>query len=226
MNVKYNDLFNIDLPEKTHSYQPVPHYELADTVKIACEKRRLNIVNERYTVNGKGEQFFGSFDVQSAHLNFRRSIGFRNSYDKSLAVGMCAGTTVIVCSNLMFKGDIVQMRKHTTNVFNDLNEMVENCFDVVDVEFQEIVSDSEQLKNVSMNKTEMAEIAGRLFIEDELINSTQLNIIKREILGSPLFPNETAWDFYNHITESLKVAAPRQRMTKQIEAHRKVLELV
>ena len=72
------------------------------------------------------------------------SIGFRNSYNKSISAGFCAGSRVIVCSNLMFTGDIVRIRRHTRNILTD-----------IDVIIKEIISYGE--KNATQLKNDMEE---------------------------------------------------------------------
>ena len=65
-----------------------------------------------------------------------------------------------------------------------------------------------------------------MFINDNLITSTQLNIIKKEILYSENFIDPTLWSFYNHCTEALKVAHPAEVLQSHIKLHDYVLELV
>lgn len=221
----YFEVINAPTPKKTHSYTPVPNQVLIDEVKENLYKANYNIVKESYQMNPKQTQLFAVMELADGTNGMHMNIGFRNSYDKSLSVGFVAGATVIVCSNLMFEGDIKIMRKHTNRVFKDLGDLIEDAVEVIDENFEIINRDSEQLKALPMSKTEMAKTAGQFFIEEDLITSTQLNVIKREINGSPLFTGETVWDFYNHLTEGCKVNQPTRRMNQQIELHKRVLQL-
>lgn len=57
---------------------------------------------------------------------------------------------------------------------------------------------------------------------NDLITSTQLGIIKRE-LNEPTFKDftdPTVWSLYNHITYSLKEAHPSQYMKQHINVHK------
>jgi hypothetical protein len=65
-----------------------------------------------------------------------------------------------------------------------------------------------------------AEFAGRMFIEDELVNSTQLSILKKEINFSENFKDENVRCFYNHVTEALKKTHPSQVMSSHLEVHK------
>lgn len=221
----YQEVVNATLPEKTHSYTPVPHEVLIEKVQEALYKNNFRVDNEFYELAKEGKQLFSVMELSEGDNGMKMNIGFRNSYDKSLSVGLVAGATVIVCSNLMFEGDIKIMRKHTNNVFRDLDGIVEDAIEIVDQNFEVINRDAEVMKALPMAKTDMAKIAGQFFIEEDLINSTQLNVLKREIVGSEKFQGETLWDFYNHLTEGLKVGHPSTRMNQQINVHRRVLEL-
>ncbi len=219
-------LFAVPVPEKTHSYQPVAHAILVSAIKEKLYKHDMRIEKTHYTSNGNASQMFGVMNIARGNGEQLMNIGFRNSYDKSLAVGLVAGATVIVCSNLMFKGDIKTLRKHTTGVFNDLDNIVESVVLGAAEQFDRIQIDSEKMKLVELTKKQMAEIAGRLFINENLINSTQMGIIKREINFSDEFTDPSLWTLYNHFTESLKVTAPALRMQKQIAVHGRMLQLL
>lgn len=216
----YEQLCEVPLPAKTDSYTPVPHKILIDTVRERLDAKGLRIVHEGYQINGKGEQMFGHFSVNvEGALEQNMSIGFRNSYDKSLAVGLVSGSRVIVCSNLMFEGDIKMLRKHTVNVFHDMEGIVTQAVDGCRRSFDNILEATSEWKEIPLKSQEMAEIAGRMFITEDIINSTQLNILKREINGSQFFKGETVWDFYNHCTEALKASHPSEIMQKHLALH-------
>ena len=52
------------------------------------------------------------------------ALGIRSSYDRSLAVGLVAGSRVFCCDNLAFSGEVTMHRKHTVNVFRDLPDLI------------------------------------------------------------------------------------------------------
>jgi hypothetical protein len=122
-----DQIIGAPLPAATSSYVPVSHKVLIERVKEKLDKAGLIIEHERYDANDKITQMFGCFSVGMGNSEQRMSVGFRNSYDKSLAVGLVSGAQVIVCSNLMFVGDIKLMRKHTTNVFQDMDTLIDTA---------------------------------------------------------------------------------------------------
>ena len=65
-------------------------------------------------------------------MGYRRMIGVRNSHDKSVAAGLVAGARVTVCANGMFTGeDICLNRKHTSRIFDDLDQKIVEGFEKV-----------------------------------------------------------------------------------------------
>ena len=221
-----HDIINAALPAKTHSYTPVSNRQLLETIEEKLYKHNLPIINERFNGNGNMNQMFGVYTIGMGNGEQQMNIGFRNSYDKSLAVGLVAGATVIVCSNLMFKGDIKMLRKHTNGVFNDLSDMIEKVIGTTEIEFEEIQDDTQHMKSLPMSRQFMAETAGRMFINDSIINATQMGIIKREINFSDKFRELSKWDFYNHCTEAMKVSHPSEVMQSHIKLHNYIMEVV
>src|ERR1041384_4160845 len=64
----------------------------------------------------------GGCDATKADL--ASVLGVRNSYDRSLAVGLTLGSRVFCCDNLAFSGEVTMHRKHTLNVFRDLPDLI------------------------------------------------------------------------------------------------------
>src|SRR6056297_3648375 len=119
-----HDLKEVPLPEQTDSYKPVGHYDLAmNLAEIARDLLKdFDYVKSQYGLARNGNQMFGIHTYQDHSTELGLSIGFRNSYDKSMSVGIAVGASVFVCENLCMTGDITIMRKHTQNVWNDLEE--------------------------------------------------------------------------------------------------------
>jgi hypothetical protein len=214
------------VPQATKSYKPVSNIELISEIREAIDRNGLAVKSEGYEMNGHNSQLFGVMTINAPDSEMDMNIGFRNSYDKSLPVGLCAGATVIVCSNLMFKGEIKRVRKHTTNVMRDLRPLIAEVVEYCGNQFADLKRDSERMNAAELSHRQMAEIAGRLFIEDEILNATQIGIVKKEIQFSQTFTESTLWTLYNHLTEAFKIEHPSTRMNKHIRAHDYCLELI
>jgi hypothetical protein len=78
------------------------------------------------------------------------------------------------------------------------------------------------MQGINLSIKEQAELAGRLYIEEKLIDSQQMSIVRTE-MEKPSFnygvDPDTAWMFYNHVTQAFKSTHPRDWMKKQSKFH-------
>ena len=220
------EIIQAEAPLSTTSYTPVPHMTLINMVKEKLDKHDLQISKTRYSGNNRLNQMFGVYDLKDSDGETNLNIGFRNSYDKTLPVGLVAGGTVLVCSNLMFRGEIKVVRKHTKNVFQDIDALLENVIQSAKYEYEMLIEDKEKMKLKLLDKRQMAELAGRMFIEDRILTANQMSELKREIYHSEFFQNDTLWDFYNHSTHALKKSHPGQIIPNHIRVHDFAMKLV
>jgi len=139
----------IRVPEETDSYIPVSHYHLADKlVKVSTDiLRDYVLVGEQYAVARNGNQMFALLKFQREESDMALSVAFRNSYDRSMSLGIAIGACVFVCDNLALQGDIVIMRKHTKNVWNELEDLSISTLYKAGKRYEQIIADSQLLKN-------------------------------------------------------------------------------
>ena len=210
MNATLIDIGMVPIPTPTKTYQPVGHYQLVKSIEtMANDKFGSKPETESFILARDGKQLFGTLNYKSEEdENSRISIGFRNSYDKSLAVGLVAGQEILVCSNLCFSGDIVNYRKHSSNVMDDLEYMINDLLSKAQLIYNSMLEHQEQMKKDNIDDVLAASLLGQMFINEEILTPTQLNIAKRHWLsgGNGKFPERTAWSLYNSCTEALKIS--------------------
>src|SRR5262249_49762927 len=91
----------------------VPHHTIVEALVETLSFRHIGVVQEEYAVSLDGMKVFGVLDLETQMEGCRFSIGFRNSHDKSLRLGLTAGLRVFVCSNMAFSGDFTPvLAKH------------------------------------------------------------------------------------------------------------------
>lgn len=222
--VDFADLAMISVPERTETYIPVSHQELVTRIKEAGTKHYNTAPFEtKLEVNHRGQQMFGSMTFhhgsQLSGSGMNRSIGFRNSYDKTLPIGVCGGASVYVCSNLMFTGDIIKMRKHTQNVQEDLDILIQKLFDDVDRRYNEAVAVRETMSEIHFSDIDAGDYFGQLFTNQDVFNSSQMSKAVKEWFGSQVFKERTLWSAYNASTEALKSAHPMNALEKYTKLH-------
>jgi hypothetical protein len=119
----------VKAPAATATWYPFPHSILLDELEKAAEVAAVQPTQTRYELSKDGLKFFGVWIFQNGNKEVPQvSIGFRNSIDKSMAIGLTAGTYVTVCSNMAFNGQWMQFRKHTKNVLEDLKLFIQQAF--------------------------------------------------------------------------------------------------
>ena len=220
--VELNDLQAVPLPQKTQSYQPVSHYDLAINLgRIAQDLLRdFTMDRSQFGLARDGQQMFGVHTFKNGDENLGLSIGFRNSYDKSMSVGIAIGASVFVCDNLAFTGEVTILRKHTLNVWQDLEEMMVTSIYRSRNNFNRIVEDAEEMKYAYLSNDNAFRLLGFLYGKGVLM-PRQLPVVKREWINPSFneFSNNSLWSFYNCCTEALKSSPPSKIMEKHIKLH-------
>lgn len=103
----------------TRTHHPIHHREVIRVVKDALGFIGLDIVKQEFVLAAEGMQMFSVWDLDSGTPEIRWSIGIRNSLNRSMALGITAGTRVLVCDNMAFSGEYLCMRKHTSGLTDD-----------------------------------------------------------------------------------------------------------
>lgn len=110
----------IPAPKFTGSWRPYSHATVLDCLTWATKEMRLEVDRREYSINEKGTKMFGVWQVKEQGTKEAcLAMGIRNSVDKSMAVGLCAGERVFVCDNLVLSSDFVLFRKHTGQLVED-----------------------------------------------------------------------------------------------------------
>lgn len=209
------DLAKISTPQKTDSYQPLPHADLISIFRDQMKVAGLNVKQEIHTVARFGQRYFGLFEIDMAKAGSSGTVvGLRNSHDKSFPAGICAGSAPFVCSNLVFHNEIVLNRRHTTNMLRDLPQIVSRAIGAL--------SDMWTKHETRVNKYEQTELsdeqAGNL-----ILRSYRAGAIGKTMIADVLdqwekpaheeFAPRNLWSLHNAFTEVYKgnlIALPKR----------------
>lgn len=212
----------IKVPEETDSYVPVSHYDLADRLATISSDilRDYVLVGENYAVARQGNQMFAVLRFRREQSEMDLTIAFRNSYDRSMSLGLAIGASVFICDNLALEGDIVIMRKHTKNVWNELESLAITTLYRSQRTFDQIVADAGILKRQKMVDDDAFALMGILF-GHRIVSPRQLTVLKEEWIAPshPEFEGRNMWSFFNAATESLKSCPPVTIMEKHSQAY-------
>lgn len=224
------ELITAPVPVTTNSYQAISHMELIRYLERKIKEKGFEVTSLRANSASGGNKMTGTMGINLANESFGMSIGFRNSYDKSMSLGVGVGATVFVCTNGMFHADVQRLRRHTTNMLDDLEEIIEEQLGYVQEQFIKFEDETEKLKRTVFTRKLVYQILGELFFAEKTFGSTQINIIRDEMDKSENFRmfgeggEATGWNLYNNITESLKTMHPTKYFKAHADSYNKILK--
>jgi len=218
----------VPLPERTRSYNPVAYGDAIDFLhETIADKLALPIISETYGLNKKGDQLFALATLDTGEGESGLSIGLRQSYNKSLALGVAVGSRVFVCDNLCFSGDaFMVVRKNTTNVWDDFKALVAAQVAGALGHHSNMQADVAKLKATACNMRRGYSFLGVMQGEG-LLTPTQATVAFGD-WTTPRheeFADRNMWGLYNAITEGLKKGAPARTINRHAGAHSFMLSM-
>ena len=200
-----------DTPCSTATWRPVPHIDVIEAVTEVIKAHRWEIEGEKFGLASDGKKMFGVMELStSSSPEWHRCVGIRNSHDKSVAVGLSAGVSVLVCSNLAFGGTTVVKRRHTSGIV--LAELIDRAVASLEDDFLTVETVSEELKDAYLKDDDEARSCIVRAAELGVINSCDILPVFHEF-KSPSheeFAEPTRWSLLNSITEIVKKYSPQR----------------
>jgi hypothetical protein len=168
----------------------------------------------RYGVSRAGARLFATLDLATPIAEgVALAVEIRNSTDKSLPLGFCAGNRVFVCSNLAFHSELMVNRKHTRFGADRFREAIALAIRSL-AQFQQV----EAKRIETFRQTELLDVRAESLIlrsfERGLVSSRQLSEVVaayREPAFEEFLPR-TLWSLLNAYT---CVFGARQRTNPQ-----------
>lgn len=220
---KKEELALIPLPEHGKRYGVIPHTVFIDEIQEHLDKKGYTVAEEKYLTASGGQILTGCLRIQdTSDLELMPSITFVNSYNRSRTASIRVTGMVLVCKNGMMGASAFgsYSRKHIgTKALPDFRKHLELAIGGLEEEFQRLVKNKQEMKEIELHKKIKAQLVGDMILNEELINSTQISILKKEINFSEHFKGNTLWDFYNHTTEAFKQSHPSFYDKQHVKFH-------
>ena len=227
-----NYLENAPLPNHGKSYTVISHKQVIDNTKQLLQDSGFIIQKELYRANMNANVAQGIYHILPINtvdptIMEEKELGmmfaWTNSYDKSTRFQCAIGAYVMVCHNGMVAGDMMNFRrKHTGSADHDIRMQISNQIKNGEKYYKRILADRDAMRNTQLSLQEQAEIAGRLYINEDILDAAQMSCVKAE-LDKPTYDyqcdQENAWTFYNHVTHALKKAHPRDWLSDSQNFH-------
>jgi hypothetical protein len=197
---------------RSSTHRVVPHSEVIVEITGELARRNLTLAKEAYSLSPDGNRLFGVLDTRDDLMpnGIGIAIGIRNSHDRTLALGVCAGTRVFVCDNLAFSGEVVRYRKHTSRI--SAPEVIRGAIDQILESTHREARWLEQLKN-----RQLTNVRAKVILMDLLragaCTSHQLQEVVRLYFDTPpdlerLVAPGSGWDLFNCVTRTYRDQAP------------------
>jgi|TARA_R110002060_G_scaffold26298_1_gene35810 hypothetical protein len=122
--VTVGELEKVATPAPDGIWNPIPHTQLLGMVRNKIEDIGMKVIGEDHILSRFGQRYFGMLWVNVENDQSTKMIGVRNAHDKSVAAAICGGEQVTVCANMLFQGEIMVARKHTTNILSGLSDRI------------------------------------------------------------------------------------------------------
>ena len=201
----------VETPQGTESWKPVPHIEVIEAVSEVVRAHNWTITEEQFGLAREGQKLFGVMKInRSSSADWVRCIGLRNSHDKSFSMGLSAGISVMVCSNMAFGGSTVIKRRHTSRI--ELTQLVNVAVNELENEFLMMEEVCEKMKVLYLKDDDEARSRIVRAAEIGAINSCDIVPVFREFKHPrhEEFSEPTRWSLLNAFTETIKKYTPQR----------------
>jgi hypothetical protein len=156
---------------------------------------------------------FGVLDLDAEWSGVRFSVGVRNSNDKTMRLGMTVGYRVIVCDNMMFKGDFTPvLYKHTRKL--DLLDVISVGVDRMQRSFAPLKAQIGDWKAQTLSDDEARLVIYRAFLEDRFPRIVMAEVHRHYFQPEyDEFKPRTLWSLSNAFTSGFKLLKPVRQFT-------------
>lgn len=216
-------ILKAEVPTKTRTYAPVSHAQLIDLTLESIHSAGFELDRETYSSYNNGNVANGRYTIKNvADPEMQLQIGWQNSYDRTASLKFAIGTHIVVCSNGCVSGDYGAFKKKHMGIVEPFSKVhIKEYIKQAGDSFKKMQIEREVMKQIELTKRDKAELLGRLFLEEELLTTMQLNIIAGEIeeptfdYGAP----DSVWELYQYTTHAMKESHPRLWIANHIKAH-------
>jgi hypothetical protein len=155
----------VETPDATRSFKPVPHIELIETLEHVLKLNQITIRKEQFALRRDGATLFGVLQLAYHDTpDGMAAIGLRTSNNRQMSINLIAGLTVFVCTNMVFRGDLIALnRKHTSGLHlrTEINHAILRFQD----HFARLTGEIETLKGLPLSDSQAKAVLHDVFIQ-------------------------------------------------------------
>lgn len=217
------NIISAQVPVETRTYKPIENKKLIDFTLEGIEKAGLKLIGESYSSAKEGNIAHGKYLINIDDSEMQLQLTWQNSYDKTRPLVFGTGTLIKVCANGLMRFSTMGSwkKKHQGDVQEITPYVIGEYIKQSQEMFLQIQMEREMMKNIEIDAKTRAELIGRMYIQEQFIKSTQLNIVKREIehpTHNYNCPN-SLWELYQFTTFAMREIHPSLYIQDHLDAH-------
>jgi len=216
-------LISIDLPVHGDSYTVISHESVMDMSANALATAGFTIADEEYRATADGNIAQGIYRLTyNNDPELSMMFAWTNSYNKQVRFKCGVGAYINKTGTVMVCGDMGSWaRKHTGTADEETLKTITDQITNAQMYYDQLVSDKNAMKDISMNKRKQAQMLGILFAEYQILTTEQASMIRQQMdKPSHVFEDSNSlWAFYNYVTLALQHSHPKTWMEDQRILH-------
>lgn len=216
-------LVSVPLPNHAATYTVISHQSVMDYVYTELAAAGFGVVSEEYKCTADGQIAHGIYK-----LNFNNDpelsmmFAWTNSYNKQVRFKCGVGGYINLTGTTMVCGDMGSWaRKHTGTADEETVKTIQDQIANAHMYYNQLCSDKESMKGITLNKRKQAQLLGILFAEYQILTTEQSSIVRQQMdRPSHVYADSNSlWAFYNYVTIALQHSHPKTWMEDQRVLH-------
>lgn len=216
-------LVSVPLPNHGATYTVISHQSVMDYVYTELAAAGFGVVSEEYRCTADGQIAHGIY-----RLNFNNDpelsmmFAWTNSYNKQVRFKCGVGAYINLTGTSMVCGDMGSWaRKHTGTADEETIKTIQEQIANAHMYYNQLCSDKEAMKGITLNKRKQAQLLGILFAEYQILTTEQASIVRQQVdrPSHVYVDSNSLWAFYNFVTIALQHSHPKTWMEDQRVLH-------
>ena len=217
------DLIGVPLPNHASTYTVISHESVMDLSAKALQDAGFVITSENYRATHDGNIASAIYTLNYGDdPELSMMFAWSNSYNKQMRFKCGIGAIHTTNKTTMVCGDMGSWaRKHIGTADTETEDTIKQQVSLAKVYYDQLVSDKERMKEITLDRKKQAQLLGILFADEEILTTEQASLIRQQ-MSRPLHQfanNNSLWAFYNYVTLALQQSHPKTWMEDQRVLH-------
>lgn len=216
-------LISVDLPNHAATYTVISHESIINYVYTELASAGFTVVSEEYRCTADGQIAHGIYKLNyNNDPELSMMFAWTNSYNKQVRFKCGVGGYINLTGTTMVCGDMGSWaRKHTGTADEETIKTIQDQVANAHMYYNQLCSDKEAMKDITLNKRKQAQLLGVLFAEYQILTTEQASIVRQQMdRPSHVYADSNSlWAFYNFVTIALQHSHPKTWMEDQRVLH-------